>query len=369
MNNISLATKILHPLESSASIAMFTRDTGGCLVPKLSISRSADEAREIAFAEVAESAVFYFSITPIAKFFSKVFSSLFNLTSDKFITPIDTIKNNGNLIKNLKLAKFGKIAATFSVLLPLIYAIAPIRNLITLGKTGKKDFVSLINLEKTRNLNNNDDKTTPAEKARQKAISLLKKLALFASIGLTFTAGTVALARNNTIYKNIEPAINSIVKHFDFKGNAGLTIKQLGFLIMPVSIASYFIASRDKYEILENARRFIITVPMMFFGQDLVERKIYRFFDRAWGSTLTSSKGIRTYDELLKLPFKEQAINLKSKNWAIALAFLINTMAIGAAVSILNRISTKHRYQKKQEGLLLQKTHINSIRQWQQSFK
>ena len=45
MSNLSLATKILQPLETSTSLGMFARDTGGCLVPKLAVSRSMDEAR------------------------------------------------------------------------------------------------------------------------------------------------------------------------------------------------------------------------------------------------------------------------------------------------------------------------------------
>ncbi len=61
-------------METDASLALFMRDTGGCLVPKLAVSRIIDEAREITFAELAESVIFYFSIAPIAILTEKLFS-------------------------------------------------------------------------------------------------------------------------------------------------------------------------------------------------------------------------------------------------------------------------------------------------------
>ena len=52
MSGLSLATKALKTLETSSSIGMFARDTGGCLISRLGLSRSKDESKEISFAEL-----------------------------------------------------------------------------------------------------------------------------------------------------------------------------------------------------------------------------------------------------------------------------------------------------------------------------
>ena len=44
-------TTILKPLETSSSIGMFARDTGGCLIARLSLARTKEEAKEITFAK------------------------------------------------------------------------------------------------------------------------------------------------------------------------------------------------------------------------------------------------------------------------------------------------------------------------------
>lgn len=118
-------------------------------------------------------------------------------------------------------------------------------------------------------------------------------------------------------------------------------------LIYPVSIASYFYASRDKYEKLENARRFSITVPLMFFGEKLIQNPIYKKFDKIFKTNVFDNGNIKSYKEILRLPLEQQKQMLQSKNWAYGLTFTINTMAIAAAVALLNRIATKQKFDRE----------------------
>ena len=85
MTNLSLPTKILNSFENSSSIAMFARDTGGCLISKLALSRSREESIEIGFAELSESALFYFSAPAAAKATSKVFSKFMIFPNNNFL--------------------------------------------------------------------------------------------------------------------------------------------------------------------------------------------------------------------------------------------------------------------------------------------
>ncbi len=70
---LGLATNLLKPLETSSSLGMFARDTGGCLISRLGLSRSKYESREISIAEISESVLFYFSAPTLAKAGAKYF--------------------------------------------------------------------------------------------------------------------------------------------------------------------------------------------------------------------------------------------------------------------------------------------------------
>ncbi len=194
------------------------------------------------------------------------------------------------------------------------------------------------------NNKNNDPKN-----AKNKTLSLLKKLGIISGVVLTATAGVLALSKNNKFYQKAEPFIDKIIKYFDFTKTGDLELLHYGALIYPVSIASYFYASRDKYEVMENARRFSITVPLLFFGEKLVQNPIYKHFDKKYNTDVFNGGNIKSYKDILKLPEDKMKQMLKTKNKAYGLTFFINTLAIAAAVALLNRIETKRNYKKEQE--------------------
>lgn len=340
--SLRVATNVLKTLETSSSIGMFARDTGGCLISRLGLSRSKDEASEVGFSELSESAIFYFSAPVAAKAASSVFSKANNITKEQLSTPFSELKNiqDKNVLKSIKIGKFSQLASTFSLILPLVFSIAPLRNLMTLSKSGKKDFVSVVGLE-----NKNEDKN--AIEAKTKAKKLAKTLGLTALAGFTAAGAAGAVLKNsNKIYKKAEPILDKTLKHLDFTKTCDLETAHYGALIYPVSIASYFYASRDKYEAKENARRFSITVPLMFFGEKLIQNPIYKKFDKIFKTNVFNNGDIKSYKEILKAPQAEQKQMLKSKNWAYGLTFGINTLAIAAAVSLLNRIATKQNFER-----------------------
>lgn len=341
MSNLSLPTRILKGLNTSSSIGMFARDTGGCLISKLAVARSKDEAKEISFAELAESVLFYFSAPALAKTTSGMFSKLYNLDKDVISTPMDEIKNIGaEKLKDIKLAKFGQIAATFGIILPLVYGIAPLRNLMTYGSKGKDEFVSVVGLKK-------DETQAQKEEAQKKASGLIKALLSISAVSLGAIGAILAAAKNQKVYDKVKPFISKVVNNFDFTSTGDLKLSHYAALIYPVSIASYFAASRDKYEKKENARRFSITVPLMFFGEKLIEKPIHERFDKLFNTKVIENGVIKSYDEILKLPEKMQKNYLKTKNLSYGLTFLTNTIAIAAAVGILNRIATKNQYMRE----------------------
>lgn len=165
---------------------------------------------------------------------------------------------------------------------------------------------------------------------------------------LTAGLGIAALAKNNnSFYKKAEPLIDKFTKTFEFTSKGDLEMLHYGALIYPVSVLSYFIASRDKYEILENLRRFSVTIPMMFYGEKLIQNPIYRSVDKKFKTNLINKDGIKKYTDIFKMPENMRVKFLKSKNIAQLSTFLINTVALAGAVTLINRFETKRKYNKE----------------------
>ncbi|MBR2068599.1 MAG: hypothetical protein IJ877_02435 [Candidatus Gastranaerophilales bacterium] len=320
--SLSVATSLLKPLETSSSLGLFARDTGGCLISRLSLSRSNNERKEVSMSEISESLIFYFSAPLLAKLTGKLFN---NLTNDK------------------NLAKTGQILSTFSVILPLVYAIAPFRNLMTLSKTGQDEFVSVVGLKKE------DNKKDKKEQAKEKGLDLLKKISLVSLSSLAMTGALFGACKNDKIHKSLEPVLKKFAKTFEFSDKNDLKLMHYAALIYPASILGYFKASRDKYEVMENVRRFCVTVPLLFLGDKVIEKPIHKFFDKCFNTNVLEGNEIKSYKDILKLPQNQQKEFLKTKNWAFALTFLISTMFVAGGVALLNRIQTKKNYEKDNE--------------------
>ena len=347
MNGIGLAGNILKTLETSSSFGMFARDTGGCLISRLAISRSGDESREISIAELTESALFYFSAPFLAKGTAGMFAKKMEIEKDLMLKPVKDIeKLDFSVRKKIKLGKFGQIASTVGLILPAVFAIAPLRNMVTLGKTGKENFTNVIELDKTKH-------EQKIEQAKEKTKSLCKKLAIISAGILGTTIGFLTFAKNKNFYKKTEPFVNKTIKHFDFTKSGDLELMHYGALIYPVSIASYFYASRDKYEVMENARRFSVTVPLMFFGEKLIQNPIHKKADKIFGTNIFNNGNIKSYDEILKMPEDVRKKSVRAKNLAYGSTFFINTMAIAAGVALLNRYETQKRYKNEHRSELI----------------
>lgn len=344
MNNIGIAGNVLKTLETSSSIGMFARDTGGCLISKLAVSRSQDETREISIAEISESSIFYFSAPCLAKGSANIFSKSLNVKKDLMTKSMNEMKNvDKEVLQIIKKGKFAQILSTFGIILPTVFAIAPIRNMVTLGKTGKEKFTNVVELDKTKHKQKKDE-------AIEKTKNLCKILGGISLGILGATAGFLALSKNKNFDKTFEPIVNKTIKHFDFSKTGDLELKHYGALIYPVSIASYFYASRDKYEVQENARRFSITVPLMFFGEKLIQNPIHKAVDKKFKTNIFNKGNIKSYEEILKMPEKMRKKEIKSKNIAYGLTFFINTMFIAFGIALLNRYETQRRYNREQQN-------------------
>lgn len=85
----------------------------------------------------------------MAKMSAGYFAKQKGITKEQFATPFKQLANITNLetLKSIKLGKFAQIASTFSIILPLVFGIAPMRNFMTLSSSGTKDFTTVIGLK------------------------------------------------------------------------------------------------------------------------------------------------------------------------------------------------------------------------------
>ena len=314
MSISAITANILKPLETSSSFGLFVRDLGGCLSSRLLLARSKDERKEIILSETSESATFYF----IAPLLSKMFSGFFS-----------------KLEKNPELVKSAQILSTFSFVLPFIYSIPKIRNYITEKLTGKNDFASVIGLKNENQKKENINSTDVFKNIGRIALSLFSTSLLL-----------LLSCKNKKIFNKLEPLIKKFNKSLEFNKNGDLKLAHYASLIYPISILGYLNSSRDKYEKMENIRRFSVSVPLLLAGDKVIEKPIYKYFDKKFKTSNLKNNKILSYDEILKLPdnIKKQA--LKSKNFAFGLNFLTSTILVGLGVSLLNRIQTKKSYNK-----------------------
>lgn len=342
MNGIGLAGNVLKTLETSSSVGMFARDTGGCLISRLAVSRSRDESREISIAEITESSLFYFSAPLLAKSNAMRYSKQLKIPDGLISKPINDLKKtDADTLKKIKIGKFGQILSTFGLILPFVFLIAPVRNFVTLAKTGKEKFTNVVELDKTKH-------EQKKEEAKEKTVNLVKTTGAVSLGVLLANRGIMSSAlKNKEFYKKAEPLIDKTIKHFDFTKSGDLELKHYGALIYPVSIASYFYASRDKYEVQENARRFSVTVPLLFYGEKLIQNPIHKFADKKFKTNIFNNGNIKSYEEIMKMPLKERQQSIKAKNIAYGSTFFINTMAIAMGVALLNRYETKKRYERE----------------------
>ena len=114
-----IVTNVLKTREASSSVGMFARDTGGGLIARLGVARSFDEAREITFAEVSESAAFYFAAPLLAKGIAGAFSKALGVNKDTFSKSLEELKNTDiKTLQKIKRGKFAQIFAVFGLMLP-----------------------------------------------------------------------------------------------------------------------------------------------------------------------------------------------------------------------------------------------------------
>lgn len=298
-NSLKYASKFVAYQEgaSGLSASRLIQDTGTCLVPKATFSRSKEDLAENAFLEISENCIVYLGPALIGeKVARKVFSKGLSKNEQELITKsVQQLNQHAPNIKN-KILPIKAAIALSAMVIPLAeFSLSYLKNLFTLKVFKKSDFQNIASLEK------NDESKEQQEKVKNSA---KEKIALAATVygGLLATGALLAkYGKNSKVLQNVSEFIlnpgeklfkqnskkaNFTNKYFsqDFNSENGKLVLSKGQLTSCVTIGGlgYFGASADrgKENLLETASRFPLVGFYIITGGELFEKGFKKILNK-----------------------------------------------------------------------------------------
>lgn len=282
---------------SGLSASRLIQDTGTCLIPKATFSRSKEDLAENTFLEVSENCIVYLGPAFIGeKFARKAFSIGLNGNEKELVAK--SLKELNKLAPHLKhkITPVKAAIALAAMLIPLAeFSLSYLKNLFTLKIFKKSDFQNIASLEK-----NEEDKEQQAKvknSAKQKIsiaagiyATLLTTSLLLATKGkdskLLQKMSEFILSPGEKLFANNKSKSNFVNKYFsqDFNAENGRLVLSKGQLTTCVTIGGlgYFGASADrgKENLLETASRFPLVAFYIITGGELFEKGFKKLLNK-----------------------------------------------------------------------------------------
>ena len=381
--------------DSGLSHSRFAQATLTNWVPKAIFSRSIADLSEVTFLEVFEGALFFYLPSIMGEYLSrrKIFSKTLpeNLKNEVSKPVKEILKSESKATQKLLPVK-AAIVLSCAVIPAAEYALSFAKNLFTLKLFKQADFTSVANLDKNKK---GEDKSKH-DKVEKSAKSHLKKSGLFAAgaFALSLILGTAG-QKSKAVAKACEYFLNPGAKLYNGLNKLGVQNKKLekflnkyinldfarksdgslalgnGQLAVTVlsGVAGYFGAAKDrgKLDVQEVATRVPVIAAYTIFGSTLFDEQFKKILhkDRKHQEILKFDKANEEYkvatlndipeiakecingdEKLLKGKIQEL---FKAKTKIAMVPFFFSLGVVGAALSLISRIWTQHRYNKTLE--------------------
>lgn len=288
---LKTASKFVSYQESASglSASRLIQDTGTCLAPKVTFSRSKEDLAENVFLELSENAIVYLGPAVLGeKVARKVFSKGLNNKEKELVAK--SFKELNAMAPSVK----GKIVpikaaiAMTTMLIPLAeFSLSYLKNLFTLKVFNKSDFQNIASLEK--NEENKEQQAKVEKSAKQKIglaaavygglLGLSSLMALKGKNSKTLqNLSEIILAPGDKFVKNNPKKSAFINRYFsqDFNSENGKLAMSKGQLTACVTIGGlgYFGSSADrgKENLLETASRFPLVGFYIITGGELFDK-------------------------------------------------------------------------------------------------
>ena len=296
---LKTASKFVSYQESASglSASRLIQDTGTCLAPKVTFSRSKEDLAENVFLELSENAIVYLGPALLGeKVARKIFSGGLNSQEKELVAK--SFKELNALAPNIK----GKILpvkaaiALTTMLIPLAeFSLSYFKNLFTLKVFKKSDFQNIASLEKNEE---NLEQQQKVESSAKQKIGLAAALyggllglsALLAAKGKNSKKlqdlCELILAPGDKLIKNNQKKSAFLNKYFsqDFNSENGKLAMSKGQLTACVTIGGlgYFGSSADrgKENLLETASRFPLVGFYIITGGELFDKGFKKLLNK-----------------------------------------------------------------------------------------
>lgn len=378
--------------DSGLSHSRFAQATITNWIPKAIFSRSIADLSEVTFLEVFEGALFFYLPSIIGEYLSrrKIFSKkLPESLKNEVSKPVKEVLKSGSKSAQKLLPVKAAIVLSCAVVPAAEYALSFAKNLFTLKLFKQADFTSVANLDKNKK---GEDKSKH-DRVEKSAKSHLKNAGLFAAgaFALSLILGTAG-QKSKAISKACEYFLNPGAKLYNGLNKLGVKNKKLekflnkyinldfsrksdgslalgnGQLAVTVlsGVAGYFGAAKDrgKLDVQEVATRVPVIAAYTIFGSTLFDEQFKKILhkDRKHPEILKYDKVSEEYkvaslndipsiakeyvngdEKLLRGKIQEL---FKAKTKIAMVPFFFSLGVVGAALSLISRIWTQHRYNK-----------------------
>lgn len=378
-NSLKLASKFVAYQEgaSGLSASRLIQDTGTCLLPKATFSRSKEDLAENTFLELSENTIVYLGPAVLGeKVARKVFSRGLNSSEKELIAK--SVKELSAMSPDVKkkIVPIKAAIALSAMLIPLAeFSLSYLKNLFTLSVFKKSDFQNIASLEK-----NEEDEEQQA-KVRNSA---KEKIALAGMVYGGLLAASILLAQKGKNHKSLQELSeliltpgeklfkqnskksNFVNKYFsqDFNSENGKLVLSKGQLTSCVTIGGlgYFGASADRgrENLLETASRFPLVGFYIITGGELFDKgfkKLLCNFNRCQDVINKSDLSSLSFAELEKksvelakqrcsTPAKEFKKLAKQKVLVNGVPYVFGIGVMGFFVAGMTNYFTRRRHNK-----------------------
>ena len=318
-NSLKLASKFVAYQEgaSGLSASRLIQDTGTCLLPKATFSRSKEDLAENTFLELSENTIVYLGPAVLGeKVARKVFSRGLNSSEKELIAK--SVKELSAMSPDVKkkIVPIKAAIALSAMLIPLAeFSLSYLKNLFTLSVFKKSDFQNIASLEK--NEEDKEQQTRVRKSAKDKVAlagmiygGLLATSILLAQKGKNHKSlqelSELILNPGEKLFKQNSKKSNFVNKYFsqDFNSENGKLVLSKGQLTSCVTIGGlgYFGASADRgrENLLETASRFPLVGFYIITGGELFDRGFKKLLCK-----LNSCQDVINKKDLSSLTFPE----------------------------------------------------------------
>ena len=318
-NSLKLASKFVAYQEgaSGLSASRLIQDTGTCLLPKATFSRSKEDLAENTFLELSENTIVYLGPAVLGeKVARKVFSRGLNFSEKELIAK--SVKELSAMSPDVKkkIVPIKAAIALSAMLIPLAeFSLSYLKNLFTLSVFKKSDFQNIASLEK--NEEDKEQQTRVRNSAKEKVAfagmvygGLLATSILLAQKGKNHKSlqelSELILNPGEKLFKQNSKKSNFVNKYFsqDFNSENGKLVLSKGQLTSCVTIGGlgYFGASADRgrENLLETASRFPLVGFYIITGGELFDRGFKKLLCK-----LNSCQDVINKNDLSSLTFPE----------------------------------------------------------------